>query len=105
MLLIKPAGDTPRNLVAGGMCALMDYPQERAKLEAEPSLLAPAVEEMLRYVTTFIAFFRTATKDTELRGVAVKEGDRVARFYPSANRDEARFVRPESFHVPRTHTP
>ena len=47
---------------------LMDHPEERAKLEADPSLLPTAVEEMLRYVSPVIAFFRTATKDTELRG-------------------------------------
>src|SRR6201992_2482481 len=105
MLLINAGGDTTRNLVGGGMCALMDHPQQRAKLEADPSLLATAVEEMLRYVTTFIAFFRTATKDTELRGVAVKEGDRVAMFYPSPNRDEARFVDPERFDVTRKPNP
>jgi cytochrome P450 len=105
MLLINAGGDTTRNLVAGGMCALMDYPEERVKLEAEPSLLPTAIEEMLRYVTTFIAFFRSATKDTELRGVPVKAGDRVAMFYPSANRDESRFVDPERFDVTRKPNP
>ena len=105
MLLINAGGDTTRNLVAGGMCALMDHPEERAKLEAEPSLLPTAVEELLRYVGTFIAFLRTATKDTELRGVPVKEGDRVAMFYPSANRDEAQFVDPDRFDVTRKPNP
>jgi cytochrome P450 len=60
---------------------------------------------MLRYVSTFIAFFRSATKDTELRGVPVKEGDRVAMFYPSANRDEAHFVDPDRFDVTRKPNP
>ena len=105
MLLINAGGDTTRNLVAGGTCVLMDHPEERAKLEADPSLLPTAVEEMLRYVGTFIAFFRTATKDTELRGVPVKEGDRVAMFYPSANRDEAHFVDPDRFDVARKPNP
>ena len=50
LLLISAGGDTTRNLVAGGMCVLMDHPQELAKLEAEPSLLPTAVEELLRYV-------------------------------------------------------
>jgi cytochrome P450 len=105
MLLINAGGDTTRNLVAGGTRALMNNPEERAKLEADPSLLPTAVEEMLRYVSTFIAFFRTATKDTELRGVPVKEGDRVAMFYPSANRDEAHFVDPDRFDVTRKPNP
>jgi cytochrome P450 len=101
MLLINAGGDTTRNLVAGGTCVLMDHPEERAKLEADPSLLPTAVEEMLRYVSPVNAFFRTATKDTELRGEPVQEGDRVALFYPSANRDEAHFVDPDRFDVTR----
>jgi cytochrome P450 len=59
-----------------------------AKLEADPSLLPTAVEEMLRHVSPGYPFMRTATKDTELRGVRVKKGERAAMFYPSANRDE-----------------
>jgi cytochrome P450 len=105
LLLINAGGDTTRNLVAGGMCTLMDHPEELAKLEAVPSLLPTAVEELLRYVGTFIAFFRTATKDSELRGVPVKEGDRVAMFYSSANRDEAHFVDPDRFDVTRKPNP
>ena len=105
MLLINAGGDTTRNLVAGGMCVLMDHPEEQAKLEAEPTLLPTAVEELLRYVSPVIAFLRTAMEDTELRGVHVKEGDRVAMFYPSANRDEARFADPDRFDVTRKPNP
>jgi cytochrome P450 len=101
LLLINAGGDTSRNLVASGTCVLMDHPEERAKLEADPSLLSTAVEEMLRYVSPLIAFLRTATKDTELHGVPVKERDRVAMFYPSADRDEAHFVDPDRFYVTR----
>ena len=60
---------------------------------------------MLSYVSPVNAFFRTATKDTELRGEPVKEGDRVAMFYPSANRDEAHFVDPDRFDVTRKPNP
>jgi cytochrome P450 len=105
VLLIIAGGDTTRNLVAGGMCVLIEYPEERAKLEADPSLLPTAVEEMLRYVSPVITFLRTATKDTELRGVRVKEGDRAAMFYPSANRDETQFADPDRFDVSRTPNP
>ena len=73
MLLINAGGDTTRNLVAGGICVLMDHPEERAKLEADRSLLSTAIEEMLRYVSPVIAFVRTATKDTELRGVDIPQ--------------------------------
>ena len=101
LLLINAGGDTTRNLVASGMCVLMDHPEERAKLEADPSLLPTAVEELLRYVSPVITFLRTAMKDTELRGVPVQKGDRVAMFYPSANRDEAHFADPDRFDVTR----
>jgi cytochrome P450 len=105
LLLIVAGGDTTRNLVAGGMCALIEHPEERAKLEADPSLLPTAIEEMLRYVSPGIVFVRTATKDTELRGVRVKKGDRAAMFYPSANRDETRFADPDRFDITRTPNP
>jgi len=79
----------------------MDHPDERAKLEADPSLLPTAIEELLRYVSPVIAFLRTAMKDTELRGVPVHKGDRVAMFYPSANRDEAQFAHPDRLDLSR----
>ena len=105
VLLIIAGGDTTRNLVAGGMRALIEHPEERAKLEADPSLLPTAIEEMLRYVSPVIVFSRTATKDTELRGVRVNKGDRAAMFYPSANRDETQFADPDRFDVSRTPNP
>jgi cytochrome P450 len=105
ILLINAGGDTTRNLVAGGMGVLIEHPEEWTKLEADPSLLPTAVEEMLRYVSPVIVFVRTATKDTELRGVRVKKGDRAAMFYPSANRDETQFADPDRFDVSRTPNP
>jgi cytochrome P450 len=102
LLLINAGGDTTRNLVAAGILALMEHPGERARLEADPSLLPTAIEEMLRYTSPVTAFTRTATRDTELRGIPVRKGDRVAMFYPSANRDEARFADPDIFDVCRT---
>jgi cytochrome P450 len=105
VLLINAGGDTTRNLVAGGMCVLMDHPGEQAKLAADPSLLPTAIEEMLRYVSPVIAFLRTAMKDAELGGVRVKKGDRVAMFYPSANRDEAHFADPDRFDLSRKPNP
>ncbi|WP_082955037.1 cytochrome P450 [Mycobacterium mantenii] len=105
MLLINAGGDTTRNLVAGGMCVLMDNPGQRAKLEVDSSLLPTAVEELLRYVSPVIAFTRTAIKDTELRGVPVRQGDRVAIFYPSANRDETHFADPDRLDLTRNPNP
>jgi cytochrome P450 len=105
ILLLNAGGDTTRNLVAGGMRVLMENPEQLAKLEADPSLLPTAVEEMLRYVSPVISFVRMATKDTELRGVRINKGDRAAMFYPSANRDETQFADPDLFDITRTPNP
>lgn len=105
LLLINAGGDTTRNLVAAGTLALIEHPAEHARLVADPALLPTAVEEMLRYVSPVTVFARTATTDTELRGVPVKAGDRVALFYPSANRDEAQFQDPDRLDISRDPNP
>ena len=105
ILLLNGGGDTTRNLVAGGMLALMDNPAELAKLETDASLIPMAVEEMLRYISPVMWFLRTATKDTEVRGIPVEKGGRVAMFYPSANRDETTFADPDRFDITRTPNP
>ena len=105
LLLINAGGDTTRNLVAAGILAMMEHPDQQARLAADPSLLPTAIEEMLRYTSPVTVFVRTATKDTELRGMPVKAGDRAAMFYPSANRDESRFADPDRFDIGRAPNP
>ena len=105
LLLINAGGDTTRNLVASGILALMEHPDQRERLAADPSLMPTAIEEMLRYTTPVTVFVRTATTDTELRGIPVAAGDRAAMFYPSANRDENHFDDPDRFDVGRTPNP
>jgi cytochrome P450 len=105
MLLMNAGGDTTRNLVASGILALMQHPAERQRLAADPSLMATAIEEMLRYTSPVMVFVRTATKDTELRGIPVRAGERAAMFYPSANRDESRFGDPDRFDIGRDPNP
>ena len=102
MLLINAGGDTTRNLVAGGMLALVEHPEQRAKLVTNLSLLPAAIEEMLRYCTPVMHFRRTATRDTELRGRRIKGGDKVVLFYSSANRDEDVFVAPDRLDITRS---
>lgn len=105
LLLINAGGDTTRNLVAAGILALMEHPAEQGRLAADPSLLPTAIEEMLRYTSPVTVFVRTATRDTELRGIPVTAGDRVAMFYPSANRDENHFADPDRFDIGRAPNP
>jgi cholest-4-en-3-one 26-monooxygenase len=80
----------------------MEHPDQWARLVADPSLVPSAVEEMLRWVSPVMYFRRTATCDTELRGVPIKENQKVCLYYVSANRDEEVFPDPQRFDVGRT---
>lgn len=101
-LLILVGGDeTTRHVITGGMEALVRNPDERRKLAANPALVPNAVEEMLRWVTPIQNMNRTATRDVELGGARVREGDKLLLLYPSANRDERAFPRADEFHVDR----
>jgi cholest-4-en-3-one 26-monooxygenase len=102
LVLAVAGNETTRNLISGGMLALMEHPDQWARLVADPSLIPSAVEEMLRWVTPVMYFRRTATCDTELRGVKIKENEKVCLYYTSANRDEDVFPDPQRFDVGRT---
>jgi cholest-4-en-3-one 26-monooxygenase len=101
MLLAVAGNETTRNLISGGNVALMENPEQRARLLAEPALIPSAVEEMLRFVTPVMHFRRTATRPSEIRGQQIAEGDKVVMYYTSANRDEAMFTNPDDFDVAR----
>jgi cytochrome P450 len=91
MTLLVAGNETTRTLIAGGARALLDHPDELAKLQAKPGLLPNAVEEMLRYVTPLHSFARLATEDTELVGRSIRKGDYLVMFYSAANRDRSVF--------------
>jgi cholest-4-en-3-one 26-monooxygenase len=101
ILLLVAGNETTRNLISGGLLALIEHPEQRARLQANPALLPTAVEEMLRWVTPVNLFQRTATRDVELRGETIREGDNVVLFYASANRDEEMFPDADRFDVAR----
>lgn len=103
LLLVDAGGDTTRNLVGGGMHALFEHPDQLAALRADVDGLMPtAIEELLRYVSPVIYMRRRATRDTELRGVRIAEGDRIVMYYGAANRDPAEFHRPHELDLRRT---
>jgi len=91
LTLLVAGNETTRNLISGGMRALLENPGQWARLCADPGLLPNAVEEMLRYVTPVQNFVRRVQHDTELCGRKLREGEYVALCYGSANRDEAVF--------------
>ncbi len=102
-VIIATAGhDTTSSTIAGGLHALLRHPDQLEKLRADPSLLPGAVEEMIRWVTPVKEFMRTATRDYDIGGVTVKEGQNVLLMYPSGNRDEAEFDDPDRFDITRT---
>jgi cytochrome P450 len=102
LLLVDAGGDTTRNLVGGGMNALFDYPDERARLQADLDGLMPtAADEMLRWVSPVIYMRRTAMTDASLGERQIAEGDKVVMYYGSANRDEAVFKEPDRFDIGR----
>jgi cytochrome P450 family 142 subfamily A polypeptide 1 len=92
LLLIMVGGnETTRNVISSAMDALIANPEQRKALIADPSMLPVAVEEFLRWATPIVNFRRTATRDVEVDGVRIAEGDSVLLLYGSANRDEAVF--------------
>jgi cytochrome P450 len=91
MSLLVAGNETTRHLISGGMIALAEHPDQRAAVAADRTLVPPAVEECLRWVTPIQQFARTATRDAEVGGVPVARGDYLVMLYASGNRDEAAF--------------
>jgi cholest-4-en-3-one 26-monooxygenase len=102
MIIVVAGNETTRNATTGGMLALIEHPEELRKLQNDLSLMPSAVEEIVRWTSPIIHFGRTATTDFELRGRKIREGEALALFYPSANRDEDVFPDPFAFRVDRS---
>jgi len=105
ILLAVAGNETTRNGISHGTLAMIEHPDQWAKLKADPSLVTSAVEEILRWGTPVNNFARTAVCDVDLHGVTIKEGETVSMLYPSANRDESVFKDPYSFDITRNPNP
>ncbi len=101
-LLVAAGNDSTKATYCSGMRALMEDPDQRRLLLEDPSLIPGAVEESLRMFPAFAHFRRTATRDAELNGRQIKEGEKVVMWYVSSNRDETRHEDPDRFDVRRT---
>ena len=104
VLLLAVAGnETTRNAITHGMRAMLEHPEQWEHYKAEKP--ATAADEIVRWATPVMSFQRTALADTELRGVPITRGERVAMFYSSANFDPEVFDEPERFDITRDPNP
>src|SRR5262245_56679798 len=102
LLLAVAGNETTRTATSQGMRLLAQHPQQRERLLRDPKLIPTAVEEIVRFTSPVMYFRRTATQDTELRGMKIRAGDKVTMWYPSVNRDGAVFRDGDTFDVGRT---
>jgi len=101
LIIVIAGNETTRNGTSGGMLAFIEHQDQLRRLQQDPSLLPSAVEEVVRWTSPIIHFARTATADFELRDKQIREGDALALFYPSANRDEDIYDDPFTFRIDR----
>lgn len=101
-LLVIAGNDTVRSALPGGVLALLEHPGQYRRLRAEPDLLPGAVEEMLRWHPPVLSFRRTASRDTEVAGVRIREGEKVVVYHASAHFDERAFPEPFTFDITRS---
>ena len=101
ILLIVAGSDTTRHSITGGLIALNRYPDEYAKLRANPALLETAVPEIIRWQSPVAYMRRTALEDVEIGGKTIRKGEKLAMWYVSGNRDESAIERASEFIVDR----
>ena len=105
LLLLVGGNETTRNVIAGGLEALIRRPDQMAIGRRSPEDLERAIEECIRWVTPIINMCRVTTQDVEIRGVTIPKGSQVLMHYTAANRDEDHFDRPDEFDVTRDPNP
>src|SRR3954470_7752280 len=100
-LLMAAGNDSTKATYCSGMRALLEHPDERQKVLDDPSLVSSVVEESLRMFPAFSHFRRTATRDAEIGGCPIHEGDKVVMWYVASNRDPSRYAEPDRFDAAR----
>jgi cytochrome P450 len=101
VILLIAGNETTTNLIGNGMLALKNHPEQLQLLRRDPTLLPRAIEEMLRYDSPVQSVFRTAKEDSEIGGTLIEKGSGIFLMLASANRDAAKFERPDVFDITR----
>jgi cytochrome P450 family 142 subfamily A polypeptide 1 len=99
VLLNVGGAETTRSAIAGGLERLSNDQKQYDALVDDPSLIPNAIEEILRWVCPFVNMYRTATRDYELHGKVIKEGQQIGVTYPAGNRDPRKFKDPHTFNI------
>lgn len=102
LLLVVAGNETTRHTISHAMLALLQNPDQLALLQQDPSLIPTAVEELLRWASPVYHFRRTATRDVEIAGTQIRQGDKVVMWFASGNRDESVFTDPYRLDVTRS---
>ncbi|GAA4319628.1 cytochrome P450 [Klenkia terrae] len=105
ILLLNAGHEATVNVTGNGLLALLQHPDQLARLRADPALLPTAIEELMRFDSPLQLFERTATADVELGGVTVQQGQKIAALLGSGNHDPAVFDAPDTLDVGRTDNP
>ncbi|MBR11565.1 MAG: cytochrome P450 [Acidimicrobiaceae bacterium] len=104
-LLVFAGNETTRTAMIHGAMAFAEHPDQWARLQADPSLVTTAVDEVIRWASPILHMRRTASRDVELAGTEIAEGDKVVMWYAGANRDPEVFDDPYAFDVGRADNP
>jgi cytochrome P450 len=101
-LFVVAGNETLRNGIPGGLLSLLQHPDQFRRLQTDPQLLSPAIEEMLRFFPPVVQFRRTARVDVEVGGQSIRAGEKVVVYFASANRDPRAFPDPDTFDIARS---
>jgi cytochrome P450 len=102
LTLLVAGHETTTNLIASAVWLLLKHPEQRSRWRANPALTGAMIEEVLRFESPLHRVGRTATRDTEIAGTKVRQGDTVFLLLASGNRDEAQFERAGEFNLGRS---